>query len=63
MPTEQFRGGVMPTTEPDATANEKQKEKEIVIMLATDFRLTEVLMHIEAGRIVYVIPAPRSPTA
>jgi len=30
-------------------------------MLATDFRLDEVFLHIEAGRIVYVIPAPRSP--
>jgi hypothetical protein len=36
-------------------------EKETVIMLATDFRLAEVLRHIEAGRIVLVIPAPRNP--
>jgi hypothetical protein len=36
-------------------------EKETVIMLATDFRLSEVLRHIEAGRIVHIIPAPRNP--
>lgn len=36
-------------------------EKETVIMLATDFRLSEVLRHIEAGRIVRVIPAPDAP--
>lgn len=36
-------------------------EKETVIMLATEFRLTEVLKHIEAGKIVLVIPAPRNP--
>jgi hypothetical protein len=36
-------------------------EKETVIMLATDFRLTEVLRHIEAGKIVRVVPAPRNP--
>ena len=36
-------------------------EKETVIMLATDFRLSDVLRHIEAGRIVLVIPAPRNP--
>ena len=30
-------------------------------MLATDFRLSDVLRHIEAGRIVLVIPAPRNP--
>ena len=31
-------------------------EKLIVILLARDFRLPEVLRHIEAGRIVLVIP-------
>jgi hypothetical protein len=36
-------------------------EKETVIMLATDFRLSEVLRHIEAGKIVRFIPAPRNP--
>jgi hypothetical protein len=36
-------------------------EKETVIILARDFRLPEVLRHIEAGRIVRVIPAPRNP--
>jgi hypothetical protein len=36
-------------------------EKETVIMLATEFRLSKVLEHIEAGRIVHVIPAPRNP--
>jgi hypothetical protein len=34
--------------------------KVIVIIQAEDFRLSEVLSHIEAGRIVRVIlPAPR----
>jgi hypothetical protein len=32
-------------------------EKPTVIILARDFRLPEVLRHIEAGRIVLVIPA------
>jgi hypothetical protein len=36
-------------------------EKETVIMQATDFRLSEVLRHIEAGKIVRIIPAPRNP--
>jgi hypothetical protein len=35
-------------------------EKEIVIMLATDFRLPRVLKHIEAGRIVRIVPAPET---
>jgi hypothetical protein len=36
-------------------------EKETVIMLATEFRLADVLRHIEAGKIVRFIPAPRNP--
>ena len=36
-------------------------EKETVIMLATEFRLSDVLSHIEAGKIVHIIPAPRNP--
>jgi hypothetical protein len=37
-----------------------ESEKVIVIIQAKDFRLPEVLEHIEAGRIVRVIlPAPR----
>jgi hypothetical protein len=36
-------------------------EKLIVIILAPDFRLPEVLRHIEAGRIVLVIPATQRP--
>jgi hypothetical protein len=36
-------------------------EKETVIILADDFRLPEVLRHIEDGRIVLVVPAPRNP--
>lgn len=36
-------------------------EKETVIMLATEFRLSEVLRHIEAGRVVLFIPGPRNP--
>lgn len=39
-------------------------EKLTVILLAQDFRLPEVLRHIEAGRIVLVIPpAERPPLA
>jgi hypothetical protein len=39
-------------------------EKVIVIIQAEDFRLPDVLTHIEAGRIVRVIlPAPRPPSA
>ena len=38
-------------------------EKVVVIIQAEDFRLPEVLKHIEAGRIVRVIlPAPRPPS-
>jgi nitrate reductase NapAB chaperone NapD len=33
--------------------------KLVVILMAQDFRLPEVLRHIEAGRIVLVIPATR----
>jgi hypothetical protein len=36
-------------------------EKETVIMLAKEFRLSDVLTHIEAGKIVRIIPAPRKP--
>jgi len=36
-------------------------EKEKVIILAEHFRLPEVLRHIEAGKIVRIIPAPRKP--
>ncbi len=32
-------------------------EKLTVILLAQDFRLPDVLRHIEAGRVVLVIPA------
>jgi hypothetical protein len=35
--------------------------KPAVIILACDFRLPEVLAHIEAGRIVLVIPAAQRP--
>jgi hypothetical protein len=35
--------------------------KLTVIILAREFRLPEVLRHIEAGRIVLVIPAPNAP--
>jgi hypothetical protein len=38
-----------------------ETEKETVTIQATDFRLSDVLRHIEAGRIVRVIPAPRNP--
>jgi len=36
-------------------------EKLTVILLAQDFRLPEVLRHIEARRIVLVIPATQRP--
>jgi hypothetical protein len=36
-------------------------ERETVIIQAQDFRLPEVLRHIEAGKIVRVIPAPSAP--
>jgi hypothetical protein len=36
-------------------------EKETVIILATEFRLSDVLAHIEAGKIVRIIPGPRNP--
>jgi hypothetical protein len=36
-------------------------EKQTVIIPAQDFRLAEVLRHLEAGRIVIVIPAPNAP--
>jgi hypothetical protein len=36
-------------------------EKLTVILLAQEFRLPEVLRHIEAGRIVLVIPATQRP--
>jgi len=37
------------------------EEKETVIIEPKDFRLPDVLRHIEAGRIVRIIPAPRNP--
>jgi hypothetical protein len=43
------------------TADDSQKPT--VIVLAQDFRLPEVLKHIEAGRIVRVIPALQPPQA
>jgi hypothetical protein len=36
-------------------------EKQAVILQAQDFRLPEVLRHIEAGRIVLVIRAAQPP--
>jgi hypothetical protein len=36
-------------------------EKPTVIILAHEFRLPDVLRHLEAGRIVLVIPAPNDP--
>ena len=36
-------------------------EQVIVIIQAKDFRLPEVLRHIEAGRVVLVIPAAKRP--
>jgi hypothetical protein len=34
-------------------------EEEAVIIWAHEFRLPDVLRHIEAGKIVLVVPAPR----
>ena len=52
---------VRPRTRKKVDAYKADTEKETVILLATEFRLTDVLAHIEAGRIVRVIPAPRKP--
>jgi hypothetical protein len=38
-----------------------EAEKETVIIVATDFRLAEVLSHIEAGRIVLIVPPDQRP--
>lgn len=43
------------TTEPQAPAC------ALVILPAHDIRLPELLSHIEAGKIVLVIPAPSAP--
>jgi hypothetical protein len=37
-------------------------EKPAVIIAAQDFRLADVLRHIEAGRIVLVVPATQRPS-
>ena len=42
-------------TEPEAPAY------VLVILPAQDIRLPEVLRHIEAGRIVLIIPTPNAP--
>lgn len=38
-----------------------EAQRPIVVVLARDFRLPEVLGHIEAGRIVRVVLAEQSP--
>jgi hypothetical protein len=48
-------GRLSPRAEPEAPAY------VLVILPAQDIRLPEVLRHIEAGRIVLVIPAPNAP--
>jgi len=48
-------GRLSPWPEPEAPAD------VLVILRAQDIRLPEVLRHIEAGRIVLVIPAPNAP--
>jgi hypothetical protein len=48
-------GRLSPWTKPEAPAC------VLVILPAQDIRLPEVLRHIEAGRIVLVIPAPNAP--
>ena len=54
-----------PSTQPEQEEVNAYKadstEKETVIIQSQDFRLSEVLRHIEAGRIVLVIPTPRNP--
>jgi hypothetical protein len=37
------------------------QEKQIVIVPAQEFRLPEVLRHLEAGKVVVVIPATQPP--
>jgi hypothetical protein len=39
-------------------AREEQAEQQLVIIQPQDFRLPEVLRHIEAGKIVVVILTP-----
>jgi hypothetical protein len=50
-----------PAAERATTPPADDPEKPTVIILAQDFRLSEVLRHIEAGRIVLVIPADTTP--
>jgi hypothetical protein len=59
-PKEEHHGNPKPPGEANAHKAD-DTGKETVIILAQDFRLAEVLAHIEAGRIVLVIPAPRKP--
>ena len=49
-------------THPETPAHlADDSEKPMVIILARDFRLPEVLRHLEAGRIVLIIPSPNVP--
>jgi hypothetical protein len=46
---------------PSPWAKPEARAYVLVILPAQDIRLPEVLRHIEAGRIVLVIPAPNAP--
>jgi hypothetical protein len=45
----------------NACPGDDSEEEETVVIAAAEFRLPDVLRHIEAGKIVRVIPAPRTP--
>lgn len=53
-----------PNGEPEPEGSDANKasdsEKPTVILMAQDFKISEVLKHIEAGRIVLIVLAPPS---
>ena len=72
MPTEWFgRGGCLTTNNPSRQPEPEEvnayqaddPEKQIVILPAQEFRLPEVLRHIEAGKIVRVILPEQRPAS
>jgi len=52
-------------TEEAGTGKAHDSEKPVVILPAEEFKITEVLRHVEAGRIVLIIPGnqQRAPPA
>jgi hypothetical protein len=48
-----------PRDEQPPLVTEQKSKKPVVILLADEFRITEVLGHIEAGEIVLIIPTTR----